>query len=183
MRFIAAIVVSALLLGSVGICQYLLTRSVDISIAREVHGHNDPFDPAESAPYTLRLTPAFDATRDPFALAAEPGSETPRIIVKHDGKALLAWSRDVRRGIPLTLTNLTFQGNSAEFHVEATPSADDARRPVALRVELLQDGTTCADETIWSPGEGHNLSARVDLSLLRQLGKLDRGLQGASANE
>jgi hypothetical protein len=177
MRFIYTIAVSILLLGSVGLCQYLMTRSINVSLAREVHQHDHPSLQVESASYTLRLTPAFDATRDPFALSTGPTSDAPRIVIRHGTNTLLASNRDVRRGVPLTLTNLAFTGNSVELHVEATPSAEEARRPVPLRVELFRDAATCADQTIWSHGDGHNLSATVQLSLQPRLDKLDRGLR------
>ncbi len=183
MRFVYAIAVSILMLGSVGVCQFLMTRSIEVSLSREVHAHHDPVEHTETAACTLRLTPVFDAIRDPFALAAGPASDAPRIVVRHGGEAILEWKEDVRRGMPLTVTNLSFTGNSVELHVEATPSAEDARRPVPLRIELLRDKALCADRTIWSPGDGHNLSATVELSLQPRLGKLDRGLQREDGHE
>lgn len=181
LRFLLTIVIASILLGSVALCQHRLTRQVAFSIARDVHGHAGE-TPAQHGrePHTLMLTPGFDAADNPFALRVETAA-APRIVVRHAGRDLAAWTNDVARGTVLAFSNLFFEGESVELHVEASPSPDAARRPCALRLRLLQGGVACDERTLWSRGGGDRLSGSVKMDLAPRLQSLDRGL-GARAD-
>jgi len=177
MRFVAAIVVSVALLGSVGLCQWWLVRDVKVSIAREVeeHGHaGEPDGPAEF--HALTVTAGFDSVDDPFAVTLDADEAAVRILVRSAEQTLLAVRDDVRRGQQLSATGLALRGESVELYVEATPTAEEAQHPCPLRVELYRDGALCADETVWSEGKGQKLARTVRLALQPKLETLDRGL-------
>ncbi len=177
-RILSALLVSALLLGSVGLCQHLMTREIRFQIARDVdeHGHGDsPVTDVSDVRYTLIVTPGFDAADDPFAVKLDD-TESTRLLVRAEDADLLASREDLRRGVPLTVSNLQFTADAVDVYVEATPNEADAKQPVPLRVQLYRGDVPTDDQTIWSHGHGQKLSGRVRLSLEPKLRKLDRGL-------
>jgi len=177
-RILSALLVSALLLGSVGLCQHLMTREIRFQLARDVdeHGHGDsPVPDVSDVPYTLIVTPGFDAADDPFAVKLDD-TETTRLLVRADNTEILASRENLQRGQPLTVSNLQFSADTVDVYVEATPNEADARRPVPLRVQLYRGDVPADDQTLWSHGHGQKLSGTVRLSLEPKLRKLDRGL-------
>ncbi len=75
-RLVGSLLVCAILLGGVGVCQVALTRSVAVRITNEPESH-EPVDrqerPDASASYALEITLGFTAGDDPFALRLAPG--------------------------------------------------------------------------------------------------------------
>lgn len=177
MRFIASILVTAALFGAVALTQRGLTRQVDFRLTREAeeHGHGHAESEATGT-YSLRVTLGFDAARDPFALPLDDAAPTPRVLVRHGDTAILSETRDLQRGGVLSVPDLGFSGEAVALYVEATPNAEDAARPCGLRVQLFQGEALCDETTLWSGGDGLNVSGEVRLSLHPRLERLDRGL-------
>ncbi len=177
-RFVAALCIGAAMLGSVALCQWSLTRHVQVSLARDVdeQSHTAEAHSTQATTYTIVLTAGFAAGKDPFAVQLNQGAEAPRLTLSHEGETLYATRDDLRRGAMLSVTGLTFRGEQTELHVSATPQPDAAKNPCPLRIQLFQDQVLCADRTVWSPGQGAPLSASVILPLKPRYRSLDRGL-------
>ena len=177
MRFVASILVTAALFGAVALTQRGLTRQVDFSLTREVedHGHGHA-ETDEGGTYSLRVTVGFDAARDPFALSLDDAEPTPRVLVRHGDDAILSETRDLQRGEVLSVPDLGFSGEDVALYVEATPNAEDAAHPCGVRVQLFRDEAFCDEVTLWSGGDGLNVSGEVRLGLRPKLARLDRGL-------
>ncbi|NQU39977.1 MAG: hypothetical protein HQ523_08505 [Lentisphaerae bacterium] len=178
-RFACSLLVAALLLGSVGLCQYALTRRVAISMthAPESHGHAEPAKGVDaSARYALYVTLGFEAGEDPFAVRAADAAESRRLVIRHGGAELFATSEALQRGQQIAITNQHFSGERVALFVEAVPGGEDAARPCALRLRLECEGEWCDEATLWSEGNGARVSGEVTLGLAPRLSTLDRGL-------
>ncbi len=178
MRFVGSLLVSAVLLGGVGLCQYVLTRRVDFSISREVatHGHaEEGAHAADAAHYVLKVTLGFTAGDDPFSVRTS--TDVPsRVVIRHGDHEVYSTTEELVRGRTVTVSNLRFRGDAVTLFVEGVPGPEDARHPCSLRVQMLRDGVLCDAATLWSAGGGARLSGEVELSLLPGLETLDRGL-------
>jgi len=175
-RFLAALLIAAAILGTVGISQHMLTRRVRFDVTRDAHGHA-PVEPSAFQHYRLEFTPTFDAVTDPFAVRLDASEEAPRLLVQYAGEALIRLDRDWRRGEVVALDSATFAGTDAELVVQASPSGDDSTRSCGLRVRVIrEDGVLCDDQTLWTEGGGAALLQSVMVSLEPILEQLDRGL-------
>jgi hypothetical protein len=175
MRFVVAMLIAAVLLGSVAWCQYALTQGIDVQLARSMHDDEATAeDPVAGPAYELVLTPGFDAGEDPFALNA--GEGTARLLVREGDRELLRHRQDLRRGEEVRVGNLRFAGNPVELFIEAVPAAEAAANPCALRVQVMQGSTLMAETTLWSAGGGVPIAAPVELELKPRRERLDRGL-------
>jgi hypothetical protein len=174
-RFLGAFVVALVLLGSVALCQYGLTRTVEVELTREADGRGRALAAGTHDRYRLVLNPTFDVRDDPFALDTGAAGEV-RLMVRAGTRELVRWTDDVVRGQTIEVDDVVLAGDSVELFVEATPTGGEASAQLALRVQVLQDGVVFADETLWTPGEGAPLSQRVTLELKARRGSLDRGL-------
>jgi hypothetical protein len=179
MRFIAAILIAAALLGSVMLCQGIVSGTIEFKLARETHGQDEQQvsddQTEQESTYRLVLTPAFSAVEDPFALRLDESAETPRVLVRYEGEVLFSTSKDVRTGESVS-AEAPFSGERAAVHIEATPGPEDAARPCALRVQVFRDNVLCDDRTLWSEGQGQAISGELSLSLQPIRATLDRGL-------
>ncbi|MBT3295310.1 MAG: hypothetical protein HN919_22110 [Verrucomicrobia bacterium] len=178
-RFVSCLLVSAILLGGVGVCQYALTQRVEISIsnAPDTHGHSETGTTDQAAtPYDLALTLGFTAGDDPFAVRTSGDGTAPRLTLRHGARDLYVTTDELVRGRTISVTNLAFSGDAVTLFVEAVPGPEDARNPCPLRLQLSRDGVACGGATLWSEGDGARLSGEVHLSLAPRLESLDRGL-------
>ena len=174
-RFAAALLIAAVLLGSVAWCQNLLTQGIEVRLTRDVHAEEtEPEEGNAEAEYELVLTPGFDAASDPFAL--DVSEKTARLLVREGDKELLRYEQDVRRGQSIRRADIRFGGNPVDLFVEAVPTPDDAANPCALRVQVMRGKTLMAETTLWSAGGGSVISAPVRLKLEPHRERLDRGL-------
>lgn len=178
MRFIIVALVAALMVGSVALCQFAVTKKLDVQLTRDVEAHDEYHDADMQEPYRVELTFGFSASEDPFALSSG-GENSKRLMIQQGGKTLLTWTDDIPRGNVMTVSNLLAKGDSLELFIEAVPSPDDAERSVPLRVQLFQGERLCDDETIWSEGYGQPVASVVKLGLNDKRLSVDRGLSNA----
>lgn len=184
MRFIAVILIAAVLLGAVAWCQYAFTRHVTVDITREAHGHAEVHDKPYSDLYRMEVTPSFDAGADPFALQVDDAPAAARLALRGPVGIILEHRADIRRGETITVDEVKLGGLQAEVYVEAVPSPDDAARPCAVRLRVFNDaGAECDDTTIWSEGDGHVVAGTVHVRLVPRLESVDRGLAGGEVDE
>ena len=130
MRFILSAGIAVLLLGSVGVCQFRLTRAIDMRLVRDVHAdhaHEEPGPGPEL--FTVVLTPSFSAGADPFAVVGDGGAEPIRIRV--GGENLLRWDQEVQAGSAIRWDNVDLGEDQREWFIEATPSPSAAAAPCA----------------------------------------------------
>ncbi len=178
MRFLAALLIAAVILGAVAVSQHRLTHRVQFDVTREADGHgHDESEAGESWLYRIELTPTFDAVTDPFAVRLAAEDEVPRLLVRHAGQDLLRLTRDLHRGEIVALESVALKGDDAELLIQASPSGADAVRSCGLRVRVIrEDGVQCDDQTVWSEGGGSAVVQAVRVSLAPILEQLDRGL-------
>ena len=178
-RFAFALLIAACLLGSVALCQYGLTRQVNIQITPEVHDETRQHDEGPVGNlYQLTLTPAFDVVSDPFALRLDEEVPPVRLLVREGARDVLRWSDDIRSGESVSVKDVALAADTAEFYVEAAPNVESARLPCALRLQIFRDEVLMADETLWSNGGGAPIAQRIRIELERERHTLDRGLGG-----
>jgi len=103
---------------------------------------------------SLRLTPAFAADPDPFALDVPAAPEPASLALWLNGRPVYRTEKPLGAGSSLLLDDVPgLVVGENEFYVEAYPLLEDAARPHALRMQVLRDGRTIADRTFWSePG-------------------------------
>jgi len=177
MRFLASIGIATALLGGVGWCQYLLTRSLDFDVTREAHTHTEPAEQEQSHAYRFEIVTSFAAAHDPFALRIDETGGEVRLLVRSGERVLLEQTEDIQRGQLVTSPDLRFAGREVSLYVEASPTAQDARHPCALRLRVYRDdGALCDEVTIWSGGGGEKVGGTISCSLEPKLNSVDRGL-------
>lgn len=113
--------------------------------------------------YELELTPTFDAAPavDPFA--TDTGVQ-PTVKVSLRGRQIVRYDEPIKSGIPLRFswdtraTPLELEKNELLVELltppqDSTMIGEEAKGLRGVRVHLLRDGETIADEMIWSqPG-------------------------------
>jgi hypothetical protein len=174
-RFLLTGLVTALLLGGVALTQRAVTRGTDFSPHSDDHSDETV---QETQELLLRITPAFDAREDLFALRTGTEHSPNRIRIRSKDRDLFTFRQDVARGTALLSEPLRLSGDTVSLHIEATPSPEEARNPCALRVELLtaEHRLLCDEITLWSDGNGGLVQGEVRFNLSPQRLKLDRGL-------
>jgi hypothetical protein len=149
MRPFYALLVWVLILG--GLWAYIEARDAfDQPATTAIHVQPAPGE------YALELTPTFDATGgiDPFAL--EPTAKSA-IVVRLNGREIVRFEENAPAGIPQRFTwnvdDAPVEVGRNELNVELSTPEGDARALRGVRVRLLRDDATIADEMIWSqPG-------------------------------
>lgn len=174
LRFIGVVCVAVLMLGSVALCQWTMTRQVVFQLTRDT-GHDADHEGDGAGPVELVLTPTFSAVDDPFALRSPDGGP-PRLQAWHEDTLLLRHTTDLRAGERVRVPGLELGRDQASIRVEATPAPDEAVHPCALRVEVYRDGVLCDDHTLWSHGGGTRVVGVLTVQLTPRLRRLDRGL-------
>ena len=181
LRFLFALVVAMLLMGSIALCQYLITHKVDIQLVRDAHQHGQVQHEQAESLYTLVFIPTFDVREDPFALKASGEQESVRLLVRSGKKDLVRWTDDIQRGVPIRVEDVELLSDHVEVFIETAPSGTDAGLHHALRLQILRSDVVYADETLWTTGGRDVLSRRLTIALRPQYDRLDRGLSmGAS---
>ena len=177
MRFLATLLIAAVILGAVGWAQFAMTHNIHVDVSRNVDHHGgDVGALSDAADYAIEITPTFDADRDPFAVQLTTDAVAPLLVVRCAGKVVLQRDRDVKRGVVIKVGPVTLAGDTAELFIEASPAEDESVQACGLRLKVLrQDGALCEDRTIWTEGQGASLSQTVQVSLKPQLQRLNRG--------
>ena len=143
MRPILAILVAAI----VGVGLSLFLRSQKPTDAAPLLGSS-----VAEGDFGLAITLTFDAGPDPFALDAD---SAPSLTVEHHGKLLLRETESLPAGKPIRIDNVEgIVDGQNTFYVRCTAQNEEAFVARAIRVEVLRDDQTIAEETLWSdPGK------------------------------
>lgn len=183
-RFIGVLLVTVLFLGSVALCQRMMTKNIKFNLSREVSGHGEEVHEKQSEhTYLLKITSGFEAMASPFSLNLDDDAESVRILVRRNEEVLLKHTEDVTRGESITVENLSFPGNTVSLYLEGTPGEIDRNRPCAMRIQLLRqkENVLCDEATLWSNNAG-NVSGSVNFNTSPRLESLDRGLGSKEKN-
>jgi hypothetical protein len=114
--------------------------------------------------YTLVVTTTFAAQPDPFALTA--GGEAPTALqIRMGSRVLLQKTDDIMAGRPMHVTiDEGLAKGTNELFIEVSPPLDSADRAQAVRIQLMRDELTVAQDTFWSdPGENISKTFRFDI--------------------
>lgn len=158
-RLLAAAMVSALILGGLGLFIERRDPRADADIAYQA-------DRAAEGQFSLDVTLSFSpAAEDPFALVTKGAEKKPGVLVQLNGRQVLATSEPVPAGELIAIPDVSgvVLGDN-EILVEADPPLDDANRAHAVRVRVLRDGRPIAEQTSWSE-PGTRLVARMRLNV------------------
>jgi hypothetical protein len=136
---------------------------------------NEIFVETAKGVYTLVVTTTFAAQPDPFALTA--GDEAPAALqIRMGSRVLLHKTDDIMPGrpMPVTIDEGLVEGTN-ELFIEASPPVDSVDRAQAVRLQLLRDGLTVAQDTFWAdPGEKISKIFRFDIEKRRKDTEHDR---------
>ena len=98
--------------------------------------------------YALELTLSFDAGPDPFGLDAE---DTPSVLVSLAGQELLRRTDTISASQPLLIPSVAgLVVGRNEIFVQASSADTSSLRPRALRLRVLRDGTSLAEQSLWA---------------------------------
>jgi len=179
MRFLLTLFIAVALLGSVALCQFGLTRTVQVQFVRDTHvDHEDDGTVHAGDRFTVAVTPSFSAMTDPFAVASPDETKPRRITIRSGEEDLFRWDGDVTPGVVIRQEDVRVDGTRVEWFVEAVPALPDAARPCALRIQVFQGDVLYGDHTLWTDGDGAAIAERVVLDLAPDRRALDRGLAG-----
>jgi hypothetical protein len=143
-----------------GLTIYMLQRGSAASTPA-----NDIGVEAARGAYTLVVTTTFAAQPDPFALTA--GGEAPAALqIRMGSRIVLQKTDDILPGRPMRVAiDEGLVKGTNELFIEASPPLDSADRMQAVRLQLLRDELTVAQETFWAdPGENISQSFRFDIA-------------------
>ena len=145
MRPLVAILIAVFVIG--GVHTFLkATGNYDVKSTTAV----DVGQLAARGTFAVDITLTFDAEADSF-FADEPTS----LLVRLGQTELLARADFVPAGTPLLIDPVPniVQGRN-EFYIQVIPRSEAEARSHAVRVRVLRDGQTIADETLWAePGD------------------------------
>ena len=105
----------------------------------------------------------FAAGPDPFALDLD---NAPSLLVTFRGRELLRITEEIPAGEPVRIEDVEgVVAGANEFFVAASPTSTDAAVARAIRVRILRDGATVAEQSLWSdPGESVDGIVVVDVA-------------------
>jgi hypothetical protein len=106
-RFVISLLVTALLLGAVGVCQHALTEQLDFGLTNkpETHGQADhDITPESGVRYRLDITLGFMAGNEPFAVRRAGEAEATRLMVRQGSRVLYASADELQRGETIAVT-------------------------------------------------------------------------------
>ena len=141
MRPLIALVVAVIILGSV---EAYVQFHKSLPKPQAVQSR---FQLAEGK-FSVDLTPTFEARPDEFDL--DPAS----VLVELHGKELFR-SRDVvKQGEPIVIDEVPgVAEGSNSFYIKVAPGNQGSSAMRAVRVRVLRDGQSVAEQTLWSePG-------------------------------
>ena len=141
MRPLAAILLAVLILGSVKAYQlFESSLPAPVSVAQA--------QVSAAGQFSVDLTLTFDAGPDDFALA--PLSA----LVELQGRELYRSRERIPEGRAIVVEDVAgvVEGVNS-FFIKIAPAEADSTRQRAVRVRVLRDGVSIAEETLWSePG-------------------------------
>lgn len=108
--------------------------------------------PDTTVGYVLRLTRTFPLEADPFGL--DPQDNAPGFEIRLDGTSLDPGTIPIEpdRALEISLPALV-RNHTHECLIEAVPPHSEARRPQALRAQLIFQDTPLIDHVFWAePG-------------------------------
>ncbi|MGE0084767.1 MAG: hypothetical protein AB7S75_10120 [Desulfococcaceae bacterium] len=155
MRIILAIMIWIIFAG--GLALYMDYRNPAPSNAENtVADSGTAFASVNQKHYILEITPAFAAEPDPFALQTDPRMLPPALLVRMGNTEILRVTEPMEAGIPrrLELINSLTPGEN-EIWFEAFGRLEEYRTVHALRIRVLENKNTVADQTFWSEPGGN----------------------------
>lgn len=148
MRIVGALIVWIMVIG--GLLLYTQHRDM------VVEGVGEAFTTQKAAGrYVLTVTTTFDAEPDPFALTTESAGQPAALLVRMGDRTLLRVIDRIAAGQPI---RVTLDGGLAtgvnEIYVEASPPLSAGDRAQAVRIQILNDDVSVAEQTFWSSAGG-----------------------------
>ena len=167
MRPILALLVPIILLGGLQLSMELRPRATAPTAAIAAT--------TAAGKFTIEISLTFDAGPDEFALNA---TDAPSLVVRLQGRELLRRTDAVEGGRPIQITDVQGLVEGAnELYIEATPMDASRLQALALRVQVLRDGSPIATETLWAePGESIRGSVALQIPTWADLSSSNESL-------
>ena len=147
MRIALALLIWIVFVGGLGF--YMHHRDVSALTSRP-----DVETQAAKGHYAMEITTTFAVEPDPFALKLDSEEKQPALLVRLVDQEILRVNDRLEAGTPIRLEPLSglVEGLN-EIYLEASPPLEQTGKSHAVRVKILRDGQTVAEETFWSqPG-------------------------------
>lgn len=163
MRIALAVLIWLVFVGGLG----LYTHHRDATVL--VSGPGVEIQAAEGN-YALEITTTFTVEPDPFALQTDELREQPALVVRLGEREILKRTDRVEAVTPIRLEPLLglVEGTN-EIYLEASPPLEQAGNSQAVRVQILRNGQSVAEQTFWSaPGGKVADTMRFELGTVRE---------------
>jgi len=104
--------------------------------------------------FSLEVTPTFSIEKDPFALQSDTKTSSS-LELRLNGRILEVAAEDLTRGKVIKIHDLSdLQVGFNEIYIKASPPLAETQLAHGLRVNLLDQGLTIVDQTVWGSGGG-----------------------------
>lgn len=163
MRIALAVLIWLMFVGGLG----LYTHYRDI--AAQALRPSVEIQTAEGS-YAMQITTTFAVEPDPFALQTDELGEQPALVVRLGEREILKRTDRLEAATPIRVEPLLglVEGTN-EIYLEANPPLEQVGKSQAVRVQIMRDGQTVAEQTFWSaPGGKVADTMRFDLGIARE---------------
>ena len=113
--------------------------------------------------FAIELTPTFSTEEDPFALTTTK-TNAPPLELKLNGTQLSLPTQEILRGETIRLETISgMLAGHNEIYVNASPPFSESTLEHGIRIRVLENEVSIADETIWA-GQGALVSGTISFS-------------------
>lgn len=120
--------------------------------------------------YAIEITTTFAVEPDPFAIQTDELGQQPALVVRLGQREILKITDRLEAATPIRVEPLLglVEGTN-EIYLEASPPLEQVGKSQAVRVQILRDGQTIANQTFWSsPGGKVADTMRFELAIAKE---------------
>ena len=163
MRLTLAVLIWLVFVGGLGI--YTHYRDATVRAARPIVEIQ-----TVEGNYAIEITTTFAVEPDPFAVQTDELGQQPALVVRLGQREILKITDRLAAGTPIRIEPLLglVEGTN-ETYLEASSRLEQVGESQAVRVQILRDGQTIAEQTFWSlPGGKVAETMRFELAIAKE---------------